>query len=780
MLRYNREFGTLKIAGIALMVSPLFIYDSLLDWKEVTVMEKSRKTQKKRITILMLFFLVCFCLLAGRTAWIQIVRGERLSREALEQQTSDQTVSAKRGKIYDRNLKVLASNISVETISITPGDLRKSIEDNGMTTSRVAEALAEKLKLKAEDVEKKILRESSFEYLKKKVDKDVADEVRKYVEENKISGISFAEDVKRFYPYNNLASHIIGFVGEDNQGLEGVESIYDETLSGVPGRVITTRQTTGLESGTNYENYIEAQDGYSVVLTIDEVIQSYVEKHLEEARISNSLEMGAAAIVMDVNTGEILAMSSKPDYDLNQPFEITDAIRDRYEDIDKELKALEGEEYNERYNEVIQTVRRNKAVVDSYEPGSTFKAVVAAVGLETGAVTMEDNFSCNGSQQVLSERIHCANRNGHGAQTFAQTVQNSCNPGFIQIGQKIGKEQFLTGSRAFGFFEKTGIELPGEAVGAGFTLESFTELDLATSSFGQSITVTPLQMITAFSAVANGGKLYKPHLIKEIVNSENIVVEKKEPELVRQPISEETSLVMREVLESVVSQGGGKNAYLAGYRIAGKTGTSEKIPRGNSKYIASFISFAPADDPQIACLVILDQPAMGMPYYGGIIAAPVVKNIMEETLRYLGVQPRYSEEEKEFVDIEVPDLSGKTQAEALTLLGESDFQLRIKGDEDSVIVDQIPKAHTRLSAGSTVVAYMKDSKPERTVVVPDVVGESASTASTMIQEAGLNAKIRGVPGGGAAICSGQSPGAGAIVEPGTVVTVDFTYQGATE
>ena len=741
-------------------------------------MKQSRKIQNNRIMCLLIIFLVCFGALAFRTAWIQIVRGEQLSREALEQQTSDKTVSAKRGKIYDRNLKVLASNVSVETISITPGDLRKSIEKNDLTVSKVAEALAEKLELKAEDVEKKINRESSFEYIKKKVDKDVADEIREYVDDRKLAGISFTEDVKRFYPYNNLASHIIGFVGGDNQGLEGIESIYDDTLSGVPGRVVSTRQNTGLESGTHYENYIEAQDGNSVVLTIDEVIQGYVEKHLENARIANKLEMGAAAIVMDVNSGEILAMSSKPDYDLNEPFVITDAIRDRYEGIDEELKALEGEDYTKRFNEVIQTVRRNKAVVDSYEPGSTFKAVVASLGLETGTVSLDDTFSCSGAQQELSESIRCANRNGHGTQTFAQTVQNSCNPGFIQIGQKIGQENFLTGARAFGFFEKTGIELPGEAVGAGFTLGSFTELDLATSSFGQSITVTPLQMITAFSAVANGGKLYKPHVIKEIVNSENIVVEKKEPELVRQPISKETSATMRQVLESVVSEGGGKNAYLAGYRIAGKTGTSEKIPRGNSKYIASFIAFAPADDPQIACLVILDQPEIGMPYYGGMIAAPVVKNIMEETLQYLGVQPRYNESEKAFVDIEVPDLSGKTKAEAATILAESGFQLRIKGDDNAVIVDQIPKAHTRLSSGSTVVAYMKNTKAERTVTVPKVVGESASSAAAMLQSEGLNARIRGVPGGGAAICSGQSPEAGTIVEPGTVVTVDFTYQGA--
>ncbi len=743
-------------------------------------MKVSRKKQNSRILLLLGIFLVCFVALAIRTAWIQVVRGEQLSRDALQQQTSDNTVSAKRGKIYDRNLKVLASNVSVETISISPAEFRASIEKNKLSISRVADDLASKLGMETETVEKKIERQSSFEYIKKKVEKDIADEVRTYVADNKLSGISFVEDVKRFYPYNNLASHIIGFVGNDNQGLEGVESIYDDTLSGVPGRVVTTQQTTGLDSGTNYENYIEAQDGCSVVLTIDEVIQGYVEKHLENARIANQLEQGAAAVVMDVNTGDILAMSSKPDYNLNEPFAITDAIRDKYTDIDKELKELEGEEYNKRFNEVIQTVRRNKAVVDSYEPGSTFKAMVASLGLETGAVSLTDTFNCGGVQQVLTEKIHCSNRKGHGTQSFEEAVCNSCNPAFIQIGQKIGKEQFLKGVRAFGFFEETGIELPGETAGVGFTEDNFTDVDLATSSFGQSITVTPLQMITAVSAVANGGKLYKPHLVKEIIDSDNIVVEKNEPELVRQVISEETSQVMRGVLESVVSEGGGKNAYLAGYRIAGKTGTSEKIPRGNGKYIASFLSFAPADDPQVACLVILDQPPVGATYYGGMIAAPVVKNIMEETLQYLNVEPRYTEDEKEFVDIEVPDLSRMSKAEASKVLSEAGFRIRVKGDDASVITDQIPKAHTRLSSGSTVVVYMSDTKVERTVTVPNVIGESVSAASAMLTGEGLNAKIRGIPGGGTAICSSQSPEAGTIVEPGTVITIDFKYQGATE
>ncbi len=569
-------------------------------------------------------------------------------------------------------------------------------------------------------------------------------------------------------------------MGDDNQGLEGIESIYDDELSGIPGRVITSQQTTGLDSGSDYESYIEAQDGNSVVLTIDEVIQGYVEKHLEHARIANHLEEGAAALVMDVNSGEILAMSSKPDYDLNEPFAITDAIREKYENIDKELESLHGLEYNQRLTEVIQTVRRNKAVVDSYEPGSTFKAMVASIAIETNSVNLDtDQYTCGGSYKVLDRSINCANRNGHGTQTFAEAVQNSCNPGFIQIGAKIGKSPFLTGARAFGFFEKTGIELPGETAGLGFSTDNFTELDLATSSFGQSITVTPLQMITAISAVANGGKLYKPHLVKEIINAENIVVKKHEPQVVRQVISKETSETMRGILESVVSKGGGKNAYIAGYRIAGKTGTSEKIPRGNSKYIASFLAFAPADDPQVACLVILDQPEIGRPYYGGTIAAPVVKNILEETLQYLQVEPRYNEEEKAYVDIELPDLSGKTREEAKKILSDAGFKIRFKGNGET-ITDQIPKAYTRLGSGSTVVAYTGGTKAERTVTVPKVIGESASSSSAMLIGEGLNVRIRGVPGEGGAVCASQSPEAGTIVEPGTVITLNFTYQGAIE
>ncbi len=737
------------------------------------VKRTSDSTAKRPVWILILF-VAAFAALALRTGWIQVARGKDLSRQALDQQTSDNAISAKRGSIYDRNYKVLASNITVETISITPDTVRSSIEHNKLTVDNVAASIAEILELEKDAVKDKIGKKIQNETLKKKVDKATADKLREYVNSAKLSGIVFTEDVKRYYPYNNFAAQVIGFCGTDNQGLEGVESIYDDELSGVPGRVVSAQKSTGIEGNNGYENYIAAQDGNSVVLTIDETIQSYVQKNLEAAAADNKVAEGAASIVMNVKTGEILAMCTEPNYDLNAPFEITDSIEAKYPGIKEELENLSGVEYNNKLSEVMQVVRRNKAVVDSYEPGSTFKSVTASLAIDTGACTLSDTFSCGGSFTVADRRIKCANTNGHGLQDFSQAVQNSCNPAFIQIGQKLGKDRFIDGVNAFGFFKKTGIEMPGEAEGLGFSKDSMTDVDLATSSFGQSITVTPLQMVAAVSAVANGGTLMKPHLVKQIVNSDMGIVENVQPETVRQVISPETSRKMCEILESVVSQGGGKNAYLAGYRIAGKTGTSEKIPRGHSKYVASFIGFAPADDPQVVCLVILDEPN-GDSYYGGTIAAPVVRDILGETLQYLGVEAKYTSDEEEYVDIEVPDVSGMSQADAGIVLDEQGFNVKVSGSSE-LIVDQIPKAHTKAAQGSTIVLYTDGEKAMRSIVVPSVIGQTPAEANASLVNDGLNAKIKGVSKSGKnATCIGQSPVEGTMVEPGTVVTLNFRY-----
>ncbi len=734
--------------------------------------DKSTFSQRKKIGWLLVGAVFLFCFLIGRAAYFQIIRGEELSQAAREQQTSDNTITPARGLIYDRNMKVVANNLTVETISITPKNVRGNTKQ---TSEQIAKNMAEILELDYEWVLERINKQSNFEYIKKKVEKDQADALRKYISDNSIDGVKFAEDTKRNYPYGNFASQVIGFVGSDNKGLEGIEMVYNEQLEGVPGRVVSANNTAGLELPDNYESYYEAQPGKSVVLTIDEAIQHFTEKHLENARIENGLEEGAAAIVMNVKTGEILAMATKPDYDLNQPFEISAAVEERYPDIKKELEALEGDEYNAKLTEVTQFLRRNKAVVDSYEPGSTFKIAVASMALEENAVGLNDHFYCGGSIKVADRTISCANRNGHGSQTFVQGVQNSCNPAFIEIGARVGKDNFIKYIEGFGFREKTGIELPGETSGIFHDYSNFKEIDLATSSFGQSFNVTPLQIVTMAASVANGGKLMKPHLVKQLVDENQNVVEEYEPTVVRQVISEETSKKMCEILESVVSVGGGKNAYLAGFRIAGKTGTSEKQPRGNGKYVASFVGFAPADDPEIVCLVILDQPPAGNTYYGGLIAAPVVKNILEESLQYLGVEPEYTQEELALIDITVPDVTGMSRKEAEAVLKEQGVNISFKGTGD-VVLDQVPKPYSKLARNSKVVAYTEGEESSKSVEIPNVVGCSASEANKGITNAGLNVRIKGLSNvDGIAICSGQSPAAGTMVEPGTIVTLDFRY-----
>lgn len=734
--------------------------------------EQSTFKQRKRIIFLLAAAIVIFFALLVRVAWLQIVRGEELSSAAREQQTSDNAISPARGLIYDRNMKILANNLSVETISITPKNVR---QNSKQTAEQIAAKLAEILELDKETVLEKINKQSNFEYIKKKVEKDQADAVRAYIEEYRLDGIRFAEDTKRYYPYGNFASQVIGFTGSDNTGLEGIEMVYDEQLKGVPGRIVSANKTAGLEIPDNYESYYEAQNGKSVVLTIDETIQHFTEKHLETARVENQLEEGAAAIVMNVKTGEILAMATKPDYDLNEPFAVTAAVEERYPEINEELEKLEGSEYNAKLTEVTQFLRRNKAVVDSYEPGSTFKIAVASMALEENVVGLNDHFFCSGAIKVADRTISCANRNGHGAQTFVQGVQNSCNPVFIEVGARVGRETFMKYVKGFGFREKTGIELPGETDGIFHSAENFKEIDLATSSFGQSFNVTPLQMVTMVAAVANGGKLMKPYLVKQLVDENGNVIEDHKPQVVRQVISEETSKTMCKILESVVSEGGGKNAYLAGYRVAGKTGTSEKQPRGNGKYVASFVGFAPADDPEIVCLVILDQPPAGATYYGGLIAAPVVKNILEESLQYLGVEPEYTQKEMEMIDITVPDVTGKTRKEAEAILKEEGVNITFRGEGD-IVLDQVPKAYSKLARNSKVVAYTEGEESKKTVTIPDVVGCYASEANKGIVNAGLNVRIKGLASGsGIAVCTEQHPAAGTVVEPGTIVTLDFRF-----
>lgn len=724
-------------------------------------MGKKKVNIQKRMLGFYLMFAAIIVLLVIRTGYLTIISGPALRAEAEEQQTRDSLVSPKRGTIYDRNRKVLAQSASAEMVCVVPVEIKEA-----NNAEEVASALSEILGLEYDEVYAKTQKNSYYEIVKKKVEEEDAEKIRAL----NIKGIRLDEDTKRYYPGGTFASHIIGFTGDDNQGLGGVELVCDNELKGVSGRIRTAKNANGLDMPYEYEQYEDPIAGSDVVLCIDEVIQHFTEKHLEDARIENAAIDGAAAIVMNPKTGEILAMVTKPDYDLNSPMTIKD------ETVKEEIKDLEGEEYKKRLSEELNKIWRNKAVVDTYEPGSTFKALVAAAALDEGTSSFASTFYCKGSKAVSGWQIRCHKTSGHGSQNFVEAVYNSCNPAFIEIGLSLGVENFSKYFRAFGFAEKTGFDLPGEAVGSYHKEADMKTIDLATSSFGQSFTVTPIQMITALSVVANGGYLMKPYVVKQVIDAEGNITKNTEPTVIRQVISEETSRKMREVLEGVVSEGGGKNAYVAGYRVAGKTGTSEKLPRGSRQYVASFLGFAPADNPQIAVIVLLDNPKGGV-YYGGMIAAPVVGKIIEDSLRYMGVEPQYTDEEMRDADVIMPETRGKTVNEAKMLINEKGLKYQIIGDGETV-VDQTPKPGMGLSKGSVGILYTKEQTGQLMVTVPDLSNMSISDCNYTLANASLNFKISG-PGkadySGGAYAKSQNPAPGTEVPAGTVVYVEFRH-----
>lgn len=718
-------------------------------------------TVKKRIKLMMSLFLAGVLVLIIRLAWIQFVRGGEYSKLAAEQQTRDSVITAKRGSIYDRNMKVLAQSASAERVTINPNQIAKS-----GNAEKVIKALVDILGADEERVREQLKRtERQSVVIAKQVEKSTADLLRS----KNITGIYFEEDTKRYYPYGSLAAQVIGFTGSDNQGLEGLENVLDSQLRGVDGRIVAAKDVANNEMPYKYENYIEAQDGKGVVLTIDETIQRYTEKHLQQAYEENLLGNGGAAIVMDPNTGEILAMAVVPTYDLNEPRVITDQLL--LEQLD--ALELEDEAYDKAYSAAVTKMWRNKAVIDSYEPGSTFKTVVAAAALEEGIAKVSDVFSCSGVRHVANRDIHCWHRVGHGEQTFAQGLMNSCNPFVMELGSRLGAANFEKYFKAFGLTEKTGFTIPGES--AGTFHKKLGVVDLATSSFGQTFTVTPLQVISAVSAVVNGGNLMKPRIIKAYTDSEGKITETFEPETVRSVISQETSASMRDIMEHVVSEGTGKGGYVEGFRIGGKTGTSEKLPRGRGKYIASFVGVAPADNPQLVCLLLLDEPNAGATG-GGAIAAPAVGRIFEDVLPYLGYEAQYTEETADKISVSVPNINGLTVQEALEKLDKAGLKINPKGNGEK-INNQIPAAGTKLHKGSVVIAYTQADEKQGVAIVPEVVGMNYDNAKAAIENAGLVMKLDAANSGSVVeadyIAVTQSPGAKSEVAEGTSVYVKF-------
>lgn len=743
--------------------------------------EMTPSRRADRTVLLRTFFLMALCgvgvfiPLVIQLYQIQIVRHDELEQKAVQQQTKDTTISPLRGAIYDRNYNTLAVNASVETVTIEP----RKIKDDAQARF-VTQGLSDLLDVDYDGLyEKTQKKESAYEKVKEKIEKELADRVRVFISENKLQEIVFVSpDYKRYYPNGNFASHVLGFVGSDNQGLDGVELIYDQTLEGTPGRIIAARDPGGLTVPFQYEKYYDAQDGLSVVLTIDETMQHLLEKHLQTAVIENDVRNKAAGIIMDVKTGEILAMDTQNGYDPNEPRTLTD------QNGLAELSGLEGEERSEFLKNALYAQWRNKTVVDTYEPGSTFKIITTSIALEEKAVGLDDPFYCKGSIMVpgWGKPIHCHKRAGHGAENFVEGVQNSCNPVFITVALRVGRQKFYEYFKAFGLTEKTGVDLPGESGSVYHSWASFNQNDvsLATYAFGQNFRITPIQLITAVSAVANGGKLMKPHIVRELVDAQGNVAKSVEPEVVRQVISEETSKTVCDILEKVVSVGTGRNACVNGYRICGKTGTSQKRNPATNEYYSgiytvSFIGFAPADDPQIAVLVLLDEPMYGPANLrtGGGMAAPVVGRIMADVLPYMGIEPQYAEGEAAGVEISIPSVTGLSVADAEKILKEKNIKYRTRGEGD-VVGEQVPAAGAQVPGTAEVVLFL-GSERAGTVKVPDVIGKSAEEANRILTNAGLYMRATGATSvtGNSVTARIQSVAADTEAPQGTVVEVEF-------
>ena len=721
-------------------------------------MAKSDLKTKKRMLWIVIALLCSLVLLVGRVAFLQLVRGKELRTAAFEQQTRDSLINANRGDITDRNGKILAQSATAETVSLVPREMEAGDPE------RVAKALSEILGMDYDEIlEKANQKNRYYVVVKRRVDQDIADKIR----EADLPGVNLDEDSKRYYPYDSFASHVIGFTGTDGQGLAGIEAVFDGVLQGKQGRVEAAKSAQGLDMPYTYEKYIAPEDGQNVVLTIDETIQHFAEKYLQEAYEENQLGNGGACIVMDPNNGEILALSVAPEFDLNDPMTLLP-------EFEVDTTEMSEEEASAAKSNALQKMWRNKAVSDSYEPGSTFKIMTSSMGFEEGVIKLTDTFTCTGVRHVGGHDIHCWNTRGHGTETFTQAIENSCNPAFMEIGARVGTQNFVKYFQSFGFTATTGVELPGEASGVFFQPNEFSEVNLATSSFGQSFEVTPMQMITAISAAINGGDLFWPHIVKAYTDADGNVTRSFEPEIKRQVVSETTSQNMRTVLESVVSSGTAKNAYIKGYRVGGKTGTSEKLPRGSGLRIASFVGFAPADNPKVICLVMLDEPG-GPQKGGGAIAAPVVGSILRDVLKYMGVEPQFSQEELLRMDISTPNVTDMSVASAQKNLTDLGFSVSVRGN-GARVTDQVPRGGTRMSGDSTIILYTEGEAETQEITVPDLSGMTAVECNKKLTECGLNLKLSDIAtldGPGTVVAVGQTPAAGSRARYGTVVSVEF-------
>ena len=761
---------------------------------------KADRHTRGRIMFMMGVFCVLLCAaVIVRLAFLQIINQDFYQQKALNNQTRDITLYPTRGTIYDTNGKPLAISASTEMLILNPRQITPKESSNLSKSERALLGFAEKQKYTLTDEQKATLRErriqlivetlptildvdsetvaakaakdSAYQVILRGIEKDQADQVRQFMNDNKLAGaLYFVDDSTRYYPYGSFLAHVLGCVGTDEQGLTGLEKKYDDVLTGTAGRAVTLTDRDGNALSEDYELYYPAEEGQSLVLTIDEVLQHFLEKNLEIAYNDNEVQGSAIGLVMDVNDGGILAMASYPDFDPNDPFKLSDKVQakvDAIEDAEKRAAAR---------SEAVYEQWSNKPVSFLYYPGSTFKIITTAAALEEDIVTENSSFYCSGSLMVdgWNKPIHCWKRQGHGAQNLRNVLENSCNPAIMNIGLSMGRVTFAEYVKAFGLRDKTGIDLTGEAVGL-FNLSS--NVDLAVYSFGQNFSLTPLQMVTAVSAVANGGTLLEPHIVKEVLNADGTVAQSYGRTEVRQVISKETSDTMKEMLESVVKVGTGKNAYVAGYRVAGKTGTTEKIADMNQTgqdglYVTSFVAFAPADNPQIAVLILLDMPTVGN-ISGGINTAPVVRRFMEEALPYLDIDAIYTADEQSAKSVIMPDLTGMSYSDAEAALKKLGLTCSSVGSE-AKITDQVPAANATVASNTKAILYLGGAKPDKQVTVPDLTKHTLNNAKSTLQNLGLYIRVAGGVSEGTQVVTKQDINGGTQVAYGTVITVETT------
>ena len=793
---------------------------------------RANQVVRSRTALIMLVLgVVTFAILFWRLYDLQILRHDELQGRAVEQQTRSAVVTASRGTIYDSSLNTLAISATAEDVNISPMRIAEFVEsqkekqekaaqkaaDRGETYTApvlrdqtyIAKGLSRILGVEQETLEARMTK-TNYDYwnVKKQAEQNIADEVRRFIngeidpdgnevpkeDQVKLQGVWLQPSSKRYYLYSALASGVLGFVNDQNEGSVGLEAKYDDTLTGTAGYTVSARNAAGTALLYPYEQYYDAENGHNLVLTLNTNVQLSLENGLESMLKKYGAKNGGTGIVMDVNTGAIVAMASYPNYDLNEPGVLfDDALKAKLETalakIDANRSSYESEEKyaearSEAINNAVQTQWRNKCIDSTYEPGSTFKPITLAAALEEGKVTKNSTFYCSGSTHVQgwNKAIYCSNHSGHGQQTLIEAVGHSCNPAFISMGLSVGTETYYKYLKSFGLMDKTGIDMIGEVKGIFQDEKSFNSqvVSLASYSFGQTFNVTPIELIRAQAACVNGGYLYQPYIVEQVLDEDGNVLSQHDSTPVRQVISEETSAIVREALEYVVSSGSGKNGQVAGYRIGGKTGTADKTGtrKTTREVVVSFMCFAPADDPQYIMLLTMDTPRRdtGTAVYGGTMVAPTASQIMAEILPALGIEPDYTADELAGADAAVPYVVGKSAADAKAALTAAGFACTTVGSGDTV-TDQTPAGGAIVPNNASIILYLGAEKPDKPCTVPNVVGRSPSEANKALTNAGLIMKVTGATNTGGSTGSvtaiSQSAEPGTELEAGSVVTVRF-------